>query len=411
MSSPTPAAATAQRPAVLTVLLLASTLTVMAGAILMPVVEVIRGELGVSGTAAGLILTAHGLSLAVASPLVGRLIDRHGIRLPLAGGLVLYGVAGGAGLVTDSYWLLIATRIVFGVGAAAVFAGTTVALLSFYQGPERDRVMGWRATAISLGGVVWPLIGGGLGGVSWHAPFGIYLVGIPVGLATLWALPAEAAGGGRPAGGGGVLRLLRANPALLGFYLVQATASVLLYALGVFQPQRLAELGVTEPFVVALYNVVMTVLMSLVGLVYARLRGALGYPVLLKVSAACWALAFVLLATVEQSALLLVASALFGLGQGMSFPALTVLIGEGAPAELRGRATSLSGTFSFLGQFVSPLVFGPLIAATSLTTGFLTAAGIAAVVLLALLPMRATGTASADQLPQPAAASAPQPQR
>ncbi len=117
-----------------------------------------------------MILTAHGLSIAVTSPVVGWLIDRWGVRVPLAGGLLLYGVAGGAGAFLSSYPALIATRIAFGVGAAAVFAGTTVALLSYYQGAQRDTVMGWRSTAISLGGVVWPLLAGAIGGLSWHAP-------------------------------------------------------------------------------------------------------------------------------------------------------------------------------------------------------------------------------------------------
>jgi ACDE family multidrug resistance protein len=54
----------------------------------------IRSDLGVSGTAAGLIITAHSLAIAVSSPLVGWLIDRLGVRPVLSGGLVLYGIAG-----------------------------------------------------------------------------------------------------------------------------------------------------------------------------------------------------------------------------------------------------------------------------------------------------------------------------
>ncbi|MFJ7155220.1 MFS transporter [Streptomyces sp. NPDC101118] len=396
-AGPAPAGAPAQpagTPAILSVLLLATTLTVMAGAIVMPVVEVIRGDLGISGTEAGLILTAHGLSLAVASPLTGWLVDRMGVRTPLAAGLVLYGLAGGAGLLTDSYVSLLLTRIVFGIGAAFVFTGTTVAVLALYQGPERDRVMGWRATAQSLGGVVWPLIGGALGGVSWHAPFAIYLLGVPLGLATLAALP-DTRGAGGPAKGGTVLQLLRQRPALIGFYLLQAVCSVLLYAIGVFLPQRLAELGVEEPFLVALYNVVMTVVMSLVGLVYAKLRAGLGYTLLLRLAAVAWVAAFLILGVADQTLLLFLAPALFGLGLGMAFPALAVLIGEGAPPELRGQATSLSGTATFIGQFASPLLLGPLIGATSVTTGFLASAGLSAVVLLLLLPFRAGGPAAA----------------
>ncbi|GAA4915051.1 MFS transporter [Streptomyces coeruleoprunus] len=372
--------------AALPVLLLASTLAVMAGAMITPVLEVIRGDLGVSGTAAGLIITAHGLAIAVTSPVVGRLIDRHGVRGPLAGGLVLYGVAGAAGLVIDDYLPLILSRFVFGAGAAAVFSGTTVALLALYQGPERDRVMGWRSTATSLGGVVWPLVGGALGGLSWHAPFAVYLVGVPIGLATLAALPKAAAG--PSGGGGGVLALLRDRPALLGYYGLQAVSAVLLYGVAVFLPQRLAEVGVEAPFLVSLYTVAMMGAMSLVGLAYAGMRAAAGYRTLLSAAAVAWVVSFVLLGTVDQPWLLLLAPLLFGAGQGIAFPALTVLVGEAAPPELRGQATSLSGTANFAGQFLSPLLLGPVIGATSLTTGFLAAAGLSAVVLLGLVRLR-----------------------
>jgi ACDE family multidrug resistance protein len=58
------------------ILLLGSTLTVMAGMILCPVLEFIRRDLALSLTSTGLVLTVHGLSLALASPLIGRAIDR-----------------------------------------------------------------------------------------------------------------------------------------------------------------------------------------------------------------------------------------------------------------------------------------------------------------------------------------------
>ncbi|WP_165521947.1 MFS transporter [Micromonospora zingiberis] len=192
----------------LTVLLIGSTLTVLAGAVLTPVVQLLITERQLTATAAGLVVTVHGISLAVAAPATGHLVDRYGVRRPLAIGLLLYGLAGGAGAIVESYPLLIATRLVFGVGAALVFTGTTVGLLDRYAGPARDRVMGWRSTAISLGGVVWPLIGGVLGVLSWRAPFLVYLLGIPLALLALRlpdeprppTAPGPAAGPGAPAG-------------------------------------------------------------------------------------------------------------------------------------------------------------------------------------------------------------------
>ncbi|WP_309054009.1 MFS transporter [Streptomyces sp.] len=372
------------RAGALVALLLTSTLGVMAGSVISPVVEVIRGDLGVSGTAAGLVVTAHALAVAVISPLAGRLIDLWGVRSPLAWGLFLFAAGGATGLFATSYPVLIAGRLVFGIGAAAVFTGTTVALLQLFQGSRRDRVMGWRSSANSVGGVLWPLLGGAVGGISWHAPFAVYLVGLPLGLLVLVVLPRTR--GSASTASGGALVLLRRSPGLVGYYALQAASSVFLYAMVVFLPQRLAALGITEPLQVSLYSVVVTSAAgSLVGLWYARLRTRLSYSALLRVAALAWTGAFAVLGVAGSPALLLAGTALLGIGQGLSLPSLTVLINETAPGALRGRATSLAGTVIFGGQFLAPLLVGPLIEATSSTTGFLAAAGLAALIGVVLL--------------------------
>ncbi|MEV7737947.1 MULTISPECIES: MFS transporter [Streptomyces] len=387
------------RRSVLYTLLTGSTLTVMAGTVLSPVLPVIRGELELGGTAAGLLLTAHGLALAVASPLAGWLLDHHGIRRPLAAGLMLYGVAGGAGLFIDSFGLLFAARLAFGVGAAAVFSGTTLALLTFYQGPERDRAMGRRSMAISLGGIVWPLLGGALGTISWHGPFAVHLIGVPLALAVLLLLPTEQSA--RTERGGSALTLLRLRPRLLGLYAISFTSSLLLYVLAVFLPQRLAQAGIDEPALIAPYTATSSLMASMAGLAYAKARSCLGYAALLRVAAACWTLGLFVAGTATHPAALVAAPALFGLGMGTSVPAITVLINRTAPAHLKGQATALSGTAAFSGQFLSPVLLGPLVAAASLTVGLLTAAGLAAAVLLAVLvlPLPLPDTGEASTLP------------
>lgn len=377
-------------PTVLAVLLAASTLGVMGGAIIVPVLELIRGDLGVSGTAAGFILTGHGFAIAVSSPLVGRVIDRWGIRGPMIGGLVVYGLGGGAGLIVTSYPALIASRLVFGVGAAAVFTGTTVALLAFYQGAQRDRVMGWRSTATSVGGLVWPLLGGVLGGLSWHATFAIYLVGIPLAAMAVWSLPdtrPDAAARGEHKVG--AVRLLRQRPALIGWYGLWILLMVQLYVLAIFLPRRLAEIGIRAPVLVSVYAVVgAAVTTSLVGLAYGRLRARLSYAVLLRIALGTTLTGFLIYGTVSQPVLLLLAPTLFGVGNGILFPVATVLVDHAAGVEQRSRAASLSSTAIFAGQFISPLLFGPLIDATSTTTGFLVAAGLSATILAVVVAGR-----------------------
>ncbi|MBB4930740.1 MFS family permease [Lipingzhangella halophila] len=384
----------------LMLLLFVSTLTVMAGAILTPVVAVIREALSLNGTQAGLVITAHSLVIAVASPLVGWCVDRWGYRVPLSVGLLVYGAAGGAGLVTESYPALIATRVLFGFGATAVFTGSTVAMLTLYRGRLRDRAMGWRSAAISAGGVVWPLVGGALGTLSWQAPFATYLVGVPLGVALLVLLPNPPASEEVP-GRASPLRLLR-QPSAIGFSLLMVTTSALLYALVVFIPQRLGEVGVTSPLVVSLFPVTWSAGIALVGLGYARLKQRLSYAALLRVWAATSAAAFLVLGVTSEVVVMWLAVGLFGVSLGIAIPALTVLIGQSAPPELRGQAVALLTTATFGGQVLAPLLLGPVMDATAITTGYLGLAALSAVILAVVWGSRITdptGTAESTTSP------------
>ncbi|GIJ20542.1 MFS transporter [Micromonospora lutea] len=369
----------------LALLLIGSTLTVLAGTVLTPVVQLLITERHLSATAAGLIVTVHGVSLAAVAPVAGRIVDRHGVRRPLAAGLLLYGVAGGAGVVVEAYPVLIATRLLFGVGAALVFTGTTVGLLDRYAGTARDRVMGWRSTAISLGGVVWPLVGGALGVLSWRAPFAVYLLGVPLALLAL-RLPDEPRAAAPPPGAtAGRSALLARAPGLLAVYALQAAATLLLYTVLVFLPVRLAALDIANTAVVASFSASSSAAMSVAGLGYAGLRARLTEPVLLRWAFTTWTVALLALALVDVPVVLLAAAVLFGLGMGLAVPALTVLTADRAPAGGRGRATALLATAGFTGQVASPLLLGPLHAATSVRLTFLSAAVLAGAVAAVLI--------------------------
>jgi len=273
--------------------------------------------------------------------------------------------------------------------APAVFTGTTVALLHLFSGSERDRVMGWRTSATTLGGVVWPLLAGVLGETSWHGAFAVYLVGLPLGLAVLHILPPSTPTETSNHNEVGIVSLLRSSPTLLGLYAVMFSIGVMIYVPAVFLPARLGHIGITSTLIVALYAVaIQAATAGMVGLAYAPLRRRLSAVMLLRGAALAWVLGFVVLGLVDQPILLLLAPVFSGVGNGLALPSLTVLIADQTPPEAYGWATALQGTAMFSGQFISPLVAGPLIAATSYTTGFLATALIALVVFGGLLRLR-----------------------
>src|SRR5690606_27127426 len=246
--------------------------------------------------------------------------------------------------------VLIATRLVFGLGAAAVFAASTVAMLALYRGELRDRAMGWRSTAVSFGGVVCPLLGGALGGLSWHAPFAVYLVGVPLGLAVLALLPdarPEA-----PARGARGARF-RPSPAVLGFLLRTVAATMMLYSLVAFVPQRRAELGVTHPSPVSVYPVGWSAAMGLVGVGDARRGARLGCAGMRRPAAALAPASGALRGLGGGPVPVRGAGGLFGLGSGVAVPGLAGVVGGRVPAALRGRPRAVVTTATFAGQFLA----------------------------------------------------------
>ena len=379
------------------VILASATLTVMAGGLLGPIVPAIQSGLGVSESLAGLIITTHGLLIVLASPVVGSLIDRFGPRRPYIFGLLLYGVGGGAGLVVDSFVPLLLSRAVLGVGVAFIYTGTLVLIYRLYSGPQMNRALGLQSSANSLGAVAWPLVGGALGTLSWQAPFGVYLVALPLGLLAVVAIPEIARGGhgsesgdesgsgaGTSAGGGSALAVFRRRPALLSVYLLHFGANALLYSIIVFYPPLLAGVGVSSSFGISLYLAANGLAGGISAALYDRLLERTTKHVLVLTALGLWLLAFVS-AVLANSALTAVPAAIaFGLGLGLAFPSAFGWIEGLAPAGQTGQFTSYLASAGYTGQFLSPILFGPLIPLAGVRGVFAAAAVTTAIALLAL---------------------------
>jgi len=378
------------------VIVAAATLTVMAGAILGPVVPQIQDELGVSGTAAGLIITTHGGVIVLASPVMGALVDRVGPRRPFVGGLVVYGVGGGAGLFVDSFLPLLASRVVLGIGTAAVYTAITVLIYQLYEGQAMERALGYRSSANSAGAAVWPLVGGAAGAVAWNLPFGVYLVALPLGLLAVLTIPetrdspADAATDGdrsnTPLTGRvrATLAVFRRQPPLLLVYLLYFGANALLYAVVVFYPQFLPAVGVSSSFAISLYLAANGAAGGVSAAMYDRLLARSGRTALVGVAFLCWLVGFGAATMVQTAAAAMVPVVLFGLGLGLVFPSTFAWVEQFAPADRQGQFSAYVASFGYTGQFLSPLMFGPLVPLAGVRGVFAAASGAAGLAAIAL---------------------------
>ena len=71
----------------------------------------------------------------------------------------------------------------------------------------------------------------------------------------------------------------------------------------------------------------------------------------------------------------------FGLGQGLVFPTVLLWVEELVPADRQGRFSSYVAMVGYVGQFLSPVLFGLVAEPFGIRTGFAVAAGCAGVAL------------------------------
>lgn len=363
------------------VVVASATLTVMAGAVLGPVVNQIRSGLGVPQSLAGLIITTHGLFIVLASPVAGALIDRLGPRRPYIAGLGLYGVAGGAGLVVDTFRVLLVSRALLGVAVAFVYTSITVLIYELFEGERKDRAMGLRSSANSLGGALWPLVGGVLGTVSWHAPFGVYLLALPLGALAFVTVPERAIGSDRrsPASAGGLrglAQVFRGTPVLVLVYALYFVANLLLYAIVVYYPPVLAEFGVESSLAISLYLSALGVSGGTSAYFYARIKRRFDYRRISLAAFVLWTIGFGTATVATTPTVAILPVVLFGLGQGLVFPTVFLWVEELVPADRRGQFSSYIAMFGYVGQFLSPIAFGVVAGAFGVRAVFATAAAL-----------------------------------
>ncbi|MFC1945717.1 MFS transporter [Chloroflexota bacterium] len=375
------------------IILFAAACVIMTSGMIVPVLNQIGPGLGVGATAARWVVSAPTIMVAILSPFFGSLIDRIGPKRPLIFGLLVFGLAGGAGFFITSYWLMIASRVVFGIGMAAIALSITIFIFNLYQGPFRNTVMGWQHSGSSAGVVLWPVLSGYLGTYSWNAPFAVYFIGILLAVAGLVVLPDARATTGEPASaptasGTSYFGIFRQMPLLFLPYALMLFGWVVSYGTILFAPALLVKLGTVNTFHIGLLVSLSGVSSGIMSIIYGKTRARLSNQTILSLAMIIWIVALLLMFQAGATWVAALGMSLFGFGMGAFMPALTIWVGEMAPANIRGRATSFLITSMYLGQFLSPLFLNPAESAWGMQPVFVVMAAITGGIFLTLLVFR-----------------------
>ena len=160
------------RNLVLALLCLASFASVFNNLIIAPILPDISDDLGVRVSVAGLLVTAYALVGGTAAIFAGPFIDRIGRKPVVVAGLAVLSVATVLSAVAPTFELLVAARMLAGLGVACLSPAVFSAVGDYFSYEERGRAMAWVMAANSSSTIVGVPIGAFLSGVlSWRMTF------------------------------------------------------------------------------------------------------------------------------------------------------------------------------------------------------------------------------------------------
>lgn len=390
MTLPGPAVRRRERPALLLVFSITVT-GILANTLVNAPLPDILDDFGVSDAGAGPLVAAATLPGIVIAPAIGLLADRFGRRQVLIPCLVVFGLGGLGAAVAPSFALLLALRLVQGVGSAGLINIAVVLLGDYWDGAERARLIGYNAAVLTVSVAVFPAVGGLLaaaGGWRWSfLPYGFALV---TALAVWRGLPERPTPPPVPVrrqvrDALGVLRQpLVLGAVSFGFVLFVLIFGLFLTTLPLLLEQRFALAAGQRGFVLAVPATGATVAALSIG----RLRARLGRRVLLLIAATLFTVGFTVIGAAPTLVLVFAGAILYGLGEGLSIPTVQDLVAGFAPEASRGAVVAAWVGAARAGQTV-----GPLLAALSMDlfgpgSTYLIGAAVAFALLVSMLAVR-----------------------
>jgi DHA1 family multidrug resistance protein-like MFS transporter len=346
---------------------------------LSPIIPLMLPDLGVTSPEsvdlwAGIITGATSFVAAFASPVWGRVADRHGRKLSLLRSSFAIAIFTGLmGLATNVWWFFGARAL---MGVFAGFSSSAIALVAS-QAPERrlGYALGWLSTGQLVGSLIGPVIGGGLADAvgSYRAPFFLTAALTALALVLVWAIvhedfvPPSGSARGRSLGAG--LKLLTGSAGLLSLFFVLLMAQFSVRTVQPVVSLFVQELIGSPPQLATLAGIAFSItgLADLVSSPFLGKRSdVIGYRRVLLICLTGAVLTSAPQIFVGSYWAFVAERFAVGLFIGGILPTANALIGRNVARADRGSIYGMTASATFLGNSLGPLTGGAIAASLGL---------------------------------------------
>ena len=344
-------------------ILLCSSLTVMAGAIVAPALAKMKttfADVENIEFLTRLTLTIPALFIGVFSPLMGWLLDRVGRKPVLLVSLVLYAIFGVGGGFLPTIELILVSRALLGLSVAGVMTAVTTMAADYMGGVERQKFIGIQSAVMAMGGVIYIGLGGLLAQMDWRYVFLVYgasLLFLPLAMIHLYEPHNyfketfdEAGKSVTPKVPPAVwLTFALGLYGMIVFYITPVQTSFLLQKDFGIDDARLAGLAIGAS----------TFMTAFMGFAFQRVRKRMSPYAITAITFALVAVGYTIVAQAVAYWQLVLGLAINGVGIGLLMPNVSIWMIDLAPEQLRGRLVAGLTSAFFIGQFISPILANP----------------------------------------------------
>ncbi|WP_068672112.1 MFS transporter [Oceanobacillus sp. Castelsardo] len=325
--------------------------TVMAGAAISPALGLIAKAFPeASPTMIKLILTAPSIMIIPFSFLSSYLTSKLTKRTIIMVGLVIYLIGGIGPQLVPTIELLLAFRLILGAGVGLVMPLSMSLINDYYTGKERTQMMGYNSAFSNFGGIVTMLLAGWFATFGWRTPFNVYFLGLVIMIMIFFFLPK-----GEVQKAPQHKHKTRLPLAVYGYALAMGGIMLAYYSIATnialyLEQNNLggAALAGTVVSFTTVGGMITSLFLVKVEMIFKRFV----IPVMLFGMGS----AFLILTFTNSVPLVILSVCLIGFGQGSLFPIIMIKAMDRAGFQQTDRAVAMTSSFTFLGQFLSPVV-------------------------------------------------------
>lgn len=302
-----------------------------------------------------LMLTLPSLVIAFLAPFLGHFIFRFGKKKSVLIALFFFSLFGSAGLYLETLESLLISRAFFGVCVATLMIVSTSLVGDYFKEEDRHKFMGYQSAFMGFGGIFFVMGGGFLSDINWRLPFGIYLIGIvllPLALYNLKEVKIEDDKDSQS---------IHVNSNMLFIYFLAFFFMLIFFILPTQIPFLIIEKFQASGSLAGTIIATAFFCNALGAITFSKLKTRFNFSTIYLICLFLMSVGFSLVGLIDNVHLFFITSPILGFTGGIMMTNVTAWMLSKTSHEKRVKSSGYFTSAIFLGQFLSPVLFHPII--------------------------------------------------